>query len=233
MTSTWTPLGIDSRATVRTAYGQVFPLSGTVASVSAGTNIAVTGGPTTPTVSLPSTLTGPLTVNGSLSTGSLFTSDVLTATVGVNSAGYVQAGTQLVVGGQIQTVSTADTLRTGCAGTPGTPVAVTLNGSGTGATATTGRRRGVVAATTSVAWPNGTAISIDVPVSYTISQESSALKTYCIRNNVSTDITVPVSGAWYNPGGGGRLLIQAVNNTGNAINNPVTVRVAWEVETWS
>jgi len=233
MTSTWTPLGIDSGATVRTAFGQIFPLSGTVASVSAGTNITVTGAPTTPTVSLPSTLTGPLTINGALSAGGIGSSDVVTAAVGVVSSGYVQASGQLLVGGAITTVSTADTLRTNCAGTPGTPVTVTLDGSGAGTVASTARRRGVVAATTSVAWANGAAISVDMPVSYSISQQSTAVKTFCIRNSVSTDVTVPVSGGWYDPGSGGRLVLQARNDTGNAINAPVTIRIAWEVETWS
>jgi len=53
MTSTWTPLGIDSTGTVRTCFSQIYPISaaGAVTSVTSGTGITVGGTATAPVVS--------------------------------------------------------------------------------------------------------------------------------------------------------------------------------------
>jgi len=98
MTSTWTPLGIDSTGTVRTCFSQVYPISasGAVTSVNAGTGITVGGTATAPVVSNTGVVS--LGAGSGVSIGGTSTAPV------VNNTGVLSltAGTNITLGGTAQ-----------------------------------------------------------------------------------------------------------------------------------
>jgi hypothetical protein len=88
MTSSWTPLGIDDRGTIRTCFEQIYPISaaGAVVEVEGGSGVSVGGTPTAPVIYN----TGVLSINAGLGIG--LSGSAQTPTVRNTGVLAVQAG---------------------------------------------------------------------------------------------------------------------------------------------